>query len=209
MAEQLDATSVGPIVPAALATSGSAPPLAMATTEGAPMAKTTRSGQSTPDNDGQTDGQPTKATVAKKAPAKKATTTATPPAGDVHAPAGDITAQVQHLMANRPPAGEGMDPAERGPRSFTLSLQLIERLRAATYWGQLAGLPEASSGKVSDLAQDLLLAGIEDLERRYNGGRPFPQAPDKMPTGPGARGVASLKEYQEGRRRQKTGGADG
>jgi len=97
-------------------------------------------------------------------------------------------------------AGEGIDPAERTPRSFHLSRSLLERARAAAYW--VAKLPEqAEPTNVSELVERALRSEVERLERLYNGGVPFPAVLGRMRTGPGASGVERIRRAQRARRR--------
>ncbi len=103
-------------------------------------------------------------------------------------------------LPQAPPAGSGIDPAERTPRSFHLSRRLLERARAAAYClGQLPGVHEATN--VSELVERALAAEVERLERDYNGGEPFPAVLGKMRTGPGASGVERIRRAQRARRR--------
>ena len=98
------------------------------------------------------------------------------------------------------PAGDGIDPAERTPRSFHLSRRLLERARAAAYWaGQSPDAGEPTN--VSELVERALRAEVERLERTYNGGLPFPAVVGKMRTGPGASGVERSRRAQRARRR--------
>lgn len=103
-------------------------------------------------------------------------------------------------LRQAPPAGSGIDPAERTPRSFHLSRALLERARAAAYWvGQLPDLDEATN--VSEQVERALHSEVERLEREYNGGVPFPAVLGKMRTGPGASGVERIRRAQRARRR--------
>ncbi|MGH3739271.1 MAG: ParB family protein [Micromonosporaceae bacterium] len=97
-------------------------------------------------------------------------------------------------------AGDGIDPAERTPRSFHLSRQLLERARAAAHWaGRLPELQEPTN--VSELVERALRGEVERLERRYNAGVPFPAVQGKLRTGPGASGVERIRRAQRERRR--------
>lgn len=97
-------------------------------------------------------------------------------------------------------AGDGIDPAERTPRSFHLSRQLLERARAAAHWaGKLPELDEPTN--VSELVERALRGEVERLERTYNSGVPFPAVQGKLRTGPGASGVERIRRAQRARRR--------
>ncbi|MGH3715014.1 MAG: ParB family protein [Micromonosporaceae bacterium] len=98
-------------------------------------------------------------------------------------------------------AGDGIDPAERTPRSFHLSRQLLERARAAAHWAgqQLPHLDEPTN--VSELVERALRAEVDRLERMYNDGSPFPAVQGKLRTGPGASGVERIRRAQRARRR--------
>src|SRR4051794_40118220 len=87
-----------------------------------------------------------------------------PPAGVDVPPAGvDVPS----------PAGEGIDPDEKAPRSFHLSRQVLERARAAAQY--LSGLPDAEGPTtISELVERALRRELERLEREHNGGLPFP-----------------------------------
>ncbi|MGH3664019.1 MAG: ParB family protein [Micromonosporaceae bacterium] len=101
------------------------------------------------------------------------------------------------------PAGDGIDPAERTPRSFHLSRQLLERARAAAYWVA----ENSNSGEptnVSELVERALRFEVERLEQRYNQGTPFPAVVGRMRTGPGASGVERIRRAQRARRRTRS-----
>ncbi|HEY0398937.1 MAG TPA: hypothetical protein VGF00_11150 [Acidimicrobiia bacterium] len=179
------------------------------------MANTNRRGQAT--SSGQVAKKTVAKTLAKKTPAKDtaasqpvakkpvAKKAGGPPMATQDA-AGGVTAAISAQMAKRPPAGAGLDPEDRKARSFHLSRQLVERLRAVVYWSHvldLADIPTNSSEFVENVIRDR----VEEIERTHNGGRPFPEAPQKMQTGPGVRGLSRLVEYQDRRREQK--GKDG
>ncbi|MQA26338.1 MAG: hypothetical protein GEU94_12910 [Micromonosporaceae bacterium] len=126
-----------------------------------------------------------------------------PPRDDqgVVAPAHGVSQQpsLDHRTGPRP-AGDGIDPAERTPRSFHLSRRLLERARAAAYWaGQAPAAGEPTN--VSELVERALRGEVERLERTYNGGAPFPAVVGKMRTGPGASGVERIRRAQRARRR--------
>ena len=102
---------------------------------------------------------------------------------------------------SRPPAGTGIDPNERTPRSFHLSRSLLERARAAAYWMSQADVDGPSN--VSELVEQALRAEVERLERLYNGGVPFPAVLGRMRTGPGAEGIERIRRAQRARRRSR------
>lgn len=126
-----------------------------------------------------------------------------PPRDDqgVVAPAPGVPQQASSdHRADPRPAGDGIDPAERTPRSFHLSRRLLERARAAAHWaGQTPDAAEPTN--VSELVERALRAEVERLERTYNGGAPFPAVVGKMRTGPGASGVERIRRAQRARRR--------
>lgn len=116
--------------------------------------------------------------------------------------ADDVASGLAAELAASPPllAGDGIDPAERTPRSFHLSRRLLERARAAAYWAGQS--PEAGEPtNVSELVERALRGEVERLERTYNGGHPFPAVVGKMRTGPGASGVERIRRAQRARRR--------
>ncbi|MGH3659940.1 MAG: ParB family protein, partial [Micromonosporaceae bacterium] len=105
-----------------------------------------------------------------------------------------------------PLAGEGIDPAERTPRSFHLSRGLLERARAAAFW--VAQLPDRSEPtNISELVERALHSEVERLEQAYNNGTPFPAVVGRMRTGPGASGVERIRRAQRARRRQAPAGS--
>lgn len=109
-----------------------------------------------------------------------------------------------------PPAGEGIDPDERTPRSFHLSRQVLERARAAAFWLSrgVAGRDRSPGGpsNLSELVERALRREVERLEAEHNHGDPFPAVRGRMRTGPGAAGAERIRRAQRARRR--TSGPD-
>ncbi|MGA8114978.1 MAG: hypothetical protein WCA46_15030 [Actinocatenispora sp.] len=98
------------------------------------------------------------------------------------------------------PAGVGIDPDERTPRSFHLSRQVLERARAAAYW--LSRTPDgAGPTTISELVEQALRLEVERLEQEHNDGEPFPAVVGRMRTGPGAAGAERIRRAQRARRR--------
>ena len=98
------------------------------------------------------------------------------------------------------PAGMGIDPEERTPRSFHLSRQILERARAAAYW--LSRRPgDAGPTTISELVESALRQEVERLEQEHNEGTPFPAVVGRMRTGPGAAGAERIRRAQRARRR--------
>lgn len=127
------------------------------------------------------------------------------PVGDVVSVAGTVPVESMVMGDGAPStvAGDGIDPAERTPRSFHLSRQLLERARAAAHWaGKLPDLDEPTN--VSELVERALRGEVERLERTYNAGVPFPAVQGKLRTGPGASGVERIRRAQRARRRRPT-----
>ena len=106
---------------------------------------------------------------------------------------------------DRIPAGLGIDPAERTPRSFHLSRQVLERARAAAYWLNSTG--EAGPTTISELVERAVRQEVERLEAEHNEGQPFPAVVGRMRTGPGAAGADRIRRAQRARRRAGGGPA--
>ena len=62
-------------------------------------------------------------------------------------------------------------PKERRRTTFHLSVDLVERARNAVY--ALSGPPVRMT--LAQLAEDGLTKAVEALEKKHNGGAPFPQ----------------------------------
>ncbi len=102
--------------------------------------------------------------------------------------------------AGAAPAGLGIDPEERTPRSFHLSRQILERARAAAYWlSRRSG--NAGPTTISELVESALRQEVERLEQEHNEGAPFPAVVGRMRTGPGAAGAERIRRAQRARRR--------
>ena len=97
------------------------------------------------------------------------------------------------------PAGAGIDPDERTPRSFHLSRQILERARAAAYW--LSRRDGGAPTTISELVETALRLEVERLEAEHNDGAPFPAVIGRMRTGPGAAGAERIRRAQRARRR--------
>ncbi|GIL29557.1 ParB family protein [Actinocatenispora comari] len=106
---------------------------------------------------------------------------------------------------NRLPAGLGIDPTERTPRSFHLSRQVLERARAAAYW--LSSTGGAGPTTISELVERAVRQEVERLEAEHNDGQPFPAVVGRMRTGPGAAGAERIRRAQRARRRAAGGSA--
>ncbi len=122
-------------------------------------------------------------------------------APEVSTPGDPVGGALLKLFANIPPAGEGIDPEAKGPRSFHVRKRTLERLRAAVYWLAQTDAPVPSN--VSELVDQVLLNAVDDLEKKYNDGKPFPAAPSKLRTGPGSEGVARISDYHARKREGK------
>lgn len=99
------------------------------------------------------------------------------------------------------PAGLGIDPRERTPRSFHLSRQVLERARAAAYWLSRTRGGAAGPTTISELVEQALRQEVERLEAEHNDGEPFPAVVGRMRTGPGAAGAERIRQAQRARRR--------
>ncbi|GAA4200278.1 hypothetical protein [Actinocatenispora rupis] len=97
------------------------------------------------------------------------------------------------------PAGLGIDPLERTPRSFHLSREVLERARAAAYW--LSRSRGGGPTTISELVEQALRQEVERLEAEHNDGVPFPAVVGRMRTGPGAAGAERIRQAQRARRR--------
>lgn len=96
-----------------------------------------------------------------------------------------------------PPAGTGIDPDERTPRSFHLSRQVLERARAAAYW---LSRENNAPTTISELVEAAVRQEVERLEAEHNDGAPFPAVLGRMRTGPGAAGAERIRQAQRARR---------
>lgn|GEM_PF-3962246 len=108
-------------------------------------------------------------------------------------------------LAHHTPAGLGIDPTERTPRSFHLSRQVLERARAAAYW--LSRTADTGPTTISELVERAVRQEVERLEAEHNGGEPFPAVVGRMRTGPGAAGAERIRRAQRARRRAAGGSA--
>lgn len=108
------------------------------------------------------------------------------------------------LYADLPPAGHDVDPDEKGPRSFHVRKATVERARAAIHWLSQAGVDVPST--LSELVDSKMLEAVEQLERDFNEGNPFPTVSGRMRSGPGAEGKARISEFHARRREEKQKG---
>jgi hypothetical protein len=116
---------------------------------------------------------------------------------------------MSEVMAAVEEAAQG----KRVQQSFYISEAAKERLRALAYWGRASVLAEIQRGEEVDPNYVLpsVAGGVErgmwwvilEGERVLNGGKPFPPAPAKLPTGPSAEGVERLRDFQQKKHAQR------
>jgi hypothetical protein len=105
------------------------------------------------------------------------------------------------LVGSAKLAGEGIDPDEKTPRSFHLNKTVVERARSAVFYLAMTDANEPTT--ISELANEALDKEVSRLERKYNGGEPFPAMKGRARSGPGTQGAQRISDAHAARRRKK------
>lgn len=117
---------------------------------------------------------------------------------------------------------ETIDAAEsatgkRKQKSFYLTTDVLERLNGCVYWARAGFLSATQAGEDIDpselpdsaasLVERALWTEVLRQEKLFNNGEPFPPAPGRLATGPGAAGAQRLRRPRAGRE-PESGGED-
>lgn len=99
----------------------------------------------------------------------------------------------RRITQSDPEWGQGKSPRSTGYRSRSYYLEDDLHFRMRNAWWHTQAKPDGFDS-ISDLVTAALWPLVEDLERRYNQGEPFPEIPDRSRPKAGPSGRARQAE---------------